>query len=51
MAPAAFNTIMTHLEDTGRNADYYDAIITGDLGVLGSDILVDLFKKKILMYL
>lgn len=46
MAPAAFNTIMTHLEDTGRNADYYDAIITGDLGVLGSDILVDLFKKE-----
>ena len=46
MAPAAFNTIMTHLEDTGRNADYYDAIITGDLGVLGSDILIDLFKKE-----
>lgn len=46
MVPAAFNTIMTHLEDTGRKADYYDAIITGDLGILGSEILVDLFNKE-----
>jgi stage V sporulation protein AD len=44
MAPAAFDTIITHLEDTGRSADYYDAIITGDLGVLGSEILCDLCK-------
>ncbi len=46
MAPAAFSTVMTHLEDTGRKADYYDAIITGDLGVLGSEILIDLFSKE-----
>ncbi|MEG0872629.1 MAG: stage V sporulation protein AD [Clostridia bacterium] len=46
MAPAAFNTIMTHLKDTARAANYYDAIITGDLGILGSEILVDLFKKE-----
>lgn len=46
MAPAAFNTIMTHLIDTGRNANYYDAIVTGDLGILGSEILVDLFKEE-----
>lgn len=46
MAPAAFNTIMTHLEDTGRRSDYYDAIITGDLGNLGSEILIDLFNKE-----
>lgn len=46
MAPAAFNTIATHLSDTGRNVEYYDAIITGDLGVLGSEILRDLFKKE-----
>ncbi len=46
MAPAAFNTIMTHLQDTGRNANYYDVIATGDLGVLGSEILVDLFNKE-----
>jgi len=36
MAPAAYSTISTHLNDTKRNANYYDAIITGDLGKLGS---------------
>ena len=46
MAPAAFNTISTHLNDTRRNANYYDAIITGDLGKLGSEILVELFNKE-----
>ena len=46
MAPAAFNTIMTHLQDTQRSANYYDVIATGDLGVLGSEILVDLFNKE-----
>ncbi len=42
MAPAAFDTIITHLEDTKRRPDYYDLIITGDLGTLGSKILIDL---------
>lgn len=46
MAPAAFNTIATHLQDTGRTPDYYDAIVTGDLGVLGSEILVDTFMRE-----
>ena len=46
MAPAAFDTIMTHLEDTKRKPDYYDLILTGDLGVVGSEILVDLLSKK-----
>lgn len=46
MAPAAVDTILTHLYDTGRDASYYDAIITGDLGILGSEILIDLCKKN-----
>ena len=46
MAPAAFNTILTHLQDTGRKPEYYDVIATGDLGVLGSEILVDLLQKE-----
>lgn len=46
MMPAAFNTIMTHLQDTGRDASYYDAIVTGDLGVLGSSLLVEQFQKE-----
>ena len=45
MAPAALDTILTHLEDTGRNPSYYDAIITGDLGYIGKDILTDLTEK------
>lgn len=46
MAPAAFDTIVTHLQDTRRRADYYDLILTGDLGTLGSEILIDLLKKQ-----
>ena len=41
MAPAAFDTLVTHFEDTGRSPDYYDLIITGDLGSLGSKILIE----------
>lgn len=46
MAPAAFDTILTHFEDTGRKPDYYDMILTGDLGILGSQILVEQLQKK-----
>ena len=46
MAPAACDTILTHLRDTGRKADYYDLIVTGDLGALGSRIVKDLVWEK-----
>ena len=46
MAPAALDTILTHFSDTGRNPSYYDAIITGDLGYIGKDILTDLTEKS-----
>lgn len=46
MAPAALNTIKTHLEDLGRKEDDYDLIITGDLGLLGSNILKELLKRE-----
>ena len=45
MAPAAYDTLVTHFKDTGRAPSYYDAIITGDLGFIGKDILKDLCKK------
>lgn len=35
MAPAAVDTIVTHFQDMGRTPDYYDLIITGDLGKYG----------------
>lgn len=38
MAPAAVNTLKSHFEETGRQPDYYDVIITGDLGKYGKQI-------------
>ena len=46
MAPAALDTLITHLTDTGRKPSYYDAIITGDLGHVGKDILIELAQTK-----
>ena len=45
MAPAAVDTILTHLEDTGRKPEYYDAIITGDLGECGREIVIAMAKE------
>ena len=39
MAPAAASTIVTHLKETKRTIDYYDLVITGDLGEVGTNIL------------
>ncbi len=44
MAPAAVDTILNHLQDTGRQLDYYDAVFTGDLGFIGKDIVKDLLS-------
>ena len=46
MAPAACDTILQHLEDFQRSPSDYDAIITGDLGLVGKQILLDLLAKK-----
>ncbi len=46
MSPSAAATILCHLRDTGREASYYDLIVTGDLGALGSRILKDLTWEK-----
>ena len=46
MAPAAISTILAHLQDTGRSVKYYDAIITGDLGHIGKDIVIDICKSE-----
>ena len=42
MAPAVFDCIAAHLADTGRTADDYDLIATGDLGWIGRDLLLAL---------
>lgn len=45
MAPAAAQTILTHFEDTGRDATYYDKIVTGDLGTFGSEMMLELLGR------
>ena len=45
MAPAAYETLKAHFEDTGLAPDYYDLIATGDLGKLGHEIVTDLFAR------
>lgn len=46
MAPAAADLIYAHLQDFNRQPDFYDAIITGDLGYVGKDILIELVEGK-----
>lgn len=44
MAPSAIDTLVTHFKDTGRNPSYYDAILTGDLGHVGKEIVTELIQ-------
>lgn len=46
MAPAAFDTIQAHFQDTGRSVDDYDLIVTGDLGQVGKEALLALGRKN-----
>ncbi|MEG0546513.1 MAG: stage V sporulation protein AD [Oscillospiraceae bacterium] len=45
MAPAAAMTISDFLNDTNSKPDDYDLIVTGDLGLVGSQLLKDLLVK------
>ena len=42
MAPAVFDTLAAHLDDTRQSADDFDMIVTGDLGWIGRDLLLQL---------
>ena len=46
MAIAAADTIKRHLNDLKVKADYYDLILTGDLGIYGKNILIDYLKDS-----
>lgn len=46
MAPAACDTILTHLSDMRLAPDYYDLIITGDLGKFGRSVLTYLCQHE-----
>lgn len=46
MATSAHQTIVKHLKDTKRKPDYYDFVLTGDLGIYGVNILKELLEKE-----
>ena len=46
MAIAAADTIKRHLNDLKVKADYYDLILTGDLGIYGKNILIEYLKDS-----
>lgn len=46
MAPAAVDTLVTHFEDTGFKVSDYDLILTGDLGVVGSEIFKEFMADE-----
>ena len=43
-SPAAYDSLSAHFAATGTKPADYDRIFTGDLGVLGHQIVVDLFS-------
>lgn len=45
MAPGAVNTLISHLRDLKRDISYYDLVLTGDLGKLGSELFKELLSK------
>jgi len=46
MAPAAWDTLRRFLEGTKTRPSDYDCILTGDLGGIGSKLLVELARKE-----
>lgn len=46
MAPAAADTIEEHLRNRKLKVEDFDFIATGDLGKLGSEILIDIMERK-----
>ena len=47
MARAAYDSIYTFLSLAGDGIESYDAIVTGDLGKVGSDILCELLERDV----
>jgi len=45
-SPAAADTLKQHFEDTGRDPSYYDLIVSGDLGYVGKEALIDMMAQS-----
>ena len=46
MAPAAASVVAAHFKDFGTDPSEYDQIITGDLGMVGKDILIGILRSE-----
>lgn len=46
MAAAATSTLLQHFADTGNGPEYYDLIVTGDLGKYGHQITIESCASK-----
>ncbi len=46
MAPAAADTLVRYLGETGTKPNHYNAIYTGDLGKHGSELFRELMKRE-----
>ena len=46
MAPAALSTIKAHFRDLNVSASDYDLIVTGDLGMLGKEVLLTMAQRE-----
>ncbi len=46
MAPAAADTLVNHFQDTGLSPNYYDLIVSGDLGAIGKEIAEEMVLDK-----
>lgn len=44
--PAAADTLLAHFKDTGRTPEDYDVILSGDLGMIGKSVVVDMLAKE-----
>ena len=45
MAPAAYSTIRSHFDDLSTGPEAFDLIVTGDLGQLGKEMVLELAKR------
>ncbi|HEY8487013.1 MAG TPA: stage V sporulation protein AD [Limnochordales bacterium] len=46
MAPAAADTLVRHLQHTGRRLEEFDLVLTGDLGRVGSRVFLDWLEER-----
>lgn len=46
MAPAAADTLLSYFKKSGRSPREFDAIVTGDLGRLGTELLYELASEE-----